>query len=64
MNECLTCRYWQRHQDKLIGTCLQLGEYRFQHEHPTAYCRYAWGGNRAACVDRRLYYRLPEEMEV
>ena len=30
MNECLTCRYWQRNKDKLIGTCLQLDELRYK----------------------------------
>lgn len=60
MTECLTCRYWARHKDKLIGTCTQLNEYRFQHERPTAYCHYVFGEDRPACKDRRLYYSLPE----
>ena len=60
LDECLTCRYWARHKDKLIGTCTQLNEYRFQHEHPTAYCHYVFGEDRPACKDRRLYYSLPE----
>ena len=60
MSECLTCRYWQRNKDKLIGTCLQLGEYRFQHEKPTSDCHYVWGEDRPAVKERRMYYNVAE----
>ena len=61
MGECLTCQHWQRDSyDGVVGLCTQLNEYRFQHEHPTAYCHYVFGEDRPACKDRRLYYSLPE----
>jgi len=60
MSECLTCRYWARHKDELIGACVQLDEYRFQHERPTEYCHYVWGEYRMACKGRQMYYSLPE----
>ena len=60
--ECLSCRYWQREKDKLIGLCSQLNEYRFQHEKPTAYCHYAWGEDRLAVKDRRMYYNVADEL--
>lgn len=60
MAECLTCHYWQRNKDKLIGTCSQLNEYRFQHEHENRLCTYVFGENRPAIKDRRMYYNVAE----
>lgn len=49
---CLTCKYWVRHSDKMMGSCqatgLPLGHsYRAQHEDCTEGC-YQWGEDRPA----------------
>ena len=31
-NKCLTCRNWERTDDKLVGLCRKLQQYRFQLE--------------------------------
>lgn len=60
--ECLTCRYWRRNKDKLIGTCLQLNEYRFQHERENMFCTYVFGEDRIPSKDRYSYRQFEEEL--
>ncbi len=52
-NKCLTCRSWERTDDKLVGLCVVHQGYRFQLENCAAY---AFGEAR----ERSAFTELPK----
>lgn len=64
MNNCLTCKYWQRDSyDGVVGLCTQLSELRFQHEQENMFCTYKFGEDRKPSRDRHRYVPIEEKQE-
>jgi hypothetical protein len=63
MNECLTCKHWQRDiYDGMIGICATLSEWRFQHEQENIFCTYEFGEDRKPSKDYHRYKPVEETL--
>ena len=64
MNECLSCKHWQRNSyDGVVGLCALLGELRFQYEQENMFCTYEFGEDRKPSRDRNRYVPIEEKRE-
>lgn len=64
MNECLSCKHWQRDSyDGVVGLCALLGELRFQYEQENMFCTYEFGEDRKPSADRHRYVPIENTPE-